>query len=58
MPTCREAKPVLGRNCMILYIKKGSNSDLDKTLYPASDRNLEIWLAETNTICSDIMLPN
>ena len=28
-----------------------------KYLYPASDRNLEIWLAETNTICSDIMLP-
>ena len=26
-------------------------------LYPASDRNLEIRLAETNTICSDIMLP-
>ena len=25
--------------------------------YPASDRNLEIWLAETNTMCSDIMLP-
>ena len=25
--------------------------------YPASDRNLKIWLAETNTICSDIMLP-
>ena len=25
--------------------------------YPASDRNLEIWLAETNTICRDIMLP-
>ena len=25
--------------------------------YPASDRNLEIWLAETNTTCNDIMLP-
>ena len=24
--------------------------------YSASDRNLEIWLTETNTICSDIML--
>ena len=30
---------------------------LHKIDYPASDRNLEIWLAETNTICSDIMLP-
>ena len=24
--------------------------------YPASDRNLEIWLAETNTTCSNFML--
>ena len=28
-----------------------------KEYYPASDRNLEIWLAETNTTCRDIMLP-
>ena len=29
----------------------------DNFHYPVSDRNLQIWLAETNTICSDIMLP-
>ena len=29
----------------------------EHAVYPASDRNLEIWLAETNTLCSDIMLP-
>ena len=31
-------------------------SALGMTFYPASDKNLEIWLAETTTICSDIML--
>ena len=29
----------------------------DNPYYTASDKNLEIWLAKTNTIYNDIMLP-
>ena len=48
---------------IIFYLSTSISSEfqalieLHYTFYPASDRNLEIWLAETNTICSDIMLP-
>ena len=40
------------------FIERKKNSENERYLYPASDRNLEIWLAETNTICSDIVLPD
>ena len=33
------------------------NNRLKTTYYPVSDINLEIWLAETNTICNDNTFP-
>ena len=40
------------------YVMQRVHVEISICTYPASDRNLEICLAETNTICSDIMLPS